>query len=89
MMAEKTHKADLLTRIQAFDLKGELNPPSPSEVKGRLACKRDPFQIYKDEDVYQKQLSKVRWLKEGDNNTFSFHKITSFHKKFNLATKIS
>lgn len=50
--------------------------------------KNDLCKIYLDEEICWRQRSKVRWLKEDDNNTTFLHKVASFRRKYNWISDI-
>jgi hypothetical protein len=64
----------LVEDIQDVDVKGELVPLSEEEVLNRKKNFVDLWHLLKSKESMVVQRSRVRWLKEGDDNTSYFHK---------------
>ncbi|XP_020264999.1 uncharacterized protein LOC109840677 [Asparagus officinalis] len=84
-----SRKADILSKINSFDLLEEQRPLSDSEFIERKSLQSSFSSIIKEEETYWHQRSRIQWLKEGDSNTSFFHKTATFHKKANYITSIT
>lgn len=52
------------------------------------SLQQDLEDLYKHEEIFWKQKSRVEWLKEGERNTRFFHKSTMDHSSHNKILKL-
>uniref|UniRef100_A0A2N9IZP3 Reverse transcriptase domain-containing protein n=1 Tax=Fagus sylvatica TaxID=28930 RepID=A0A2N9IZP3_FAGSY len=54
----------------------------------REVCKAELESVAHAEEVFWRPKSRILWLKEGDNNTKSFHKMVNSHRRCNYMDKV-
>lgn len=78
----------LENRIHELDLAADIRDLSNLEVRERKEAQVDLWSWLKKKESYWAQLSRNRWLKEGDENTRYCHAVASMNKKMNTIESI-
>ena len=81
-------KEMILDNLSALAIKEESGQWNPSDILHRKNLENDFSTIQRREELMWQQRSKVKWLREGDNNTKYFHKIASGRKRRNCLVSI-
>ena len=76
-------KKFLFTKLLDLDLKEGLQALSQEEESRRVVIKVDIEFLAYLEEIYWRQKSKALFIKEGDNNTWFFHRLANSHRKTN------
>jgi hypothetical protein len=77
-------KQTLLSTIQKLEKIKDYRDFINEEATMWLETKSQLDDIYLEEEKYWHERSRDQWLKDGDNNTSYFHRVTSNKKKKNL-----
>lgn len=81
--AIKAKKNSLLEEIQYWDSIDDQRGLSDPQKQLRDLAKQKYEKVTCLEEIKWKQRAKVKWLKEGDNNTRFFHRIASYRRNIN------
>ena len=76
-------KKFLFTKLLDLDLKEGLQALSQEEESRRVVIKVDIEFLAYLEEISWRQKSKALFIKEGDNNTWFFHRLANSHRKTN------
>lgn len=85
----KRKEKDMLSKLEFFDSKTEMEDFSTTEMDIRLAIKVDLLNLYLLEERNLIQKSKLNWLKLGDENTKFFHRFLSAKRRRYMITELS
>lgn len=72
-----------LSRMAAMDIIIERRALTEEEASEKAATFVEFEELLKNEEIAQRQRSRMLWLKEGDNNTKFFHNSANAHKRSN------
>ena len=72
-----------MDQISHFEELDELGSITAAELDEWKSCQYSLHQLYRDEETYWQQRSRVKWFLEGDLNTKFFHVTASAKKKRN------
>ncbi|WOL09132.1 hypothetical protein Cni_G17885 [Canna indica] len=74
--------------IHKLNIKASTQELSTDEFLNLHACKKELDDFYDNEVVYWRQRAKLRWMKEGDQNSRFYHQWASLKKKQNWIHQI-
>lgn len=72
-------------RIQAIDLSGEHRLLSILEWEERISIEENLENIYRAEEIFQKQRARTKWVLQGDTNSHFYHQFAKGRRKNTIA----
>lgn len=85
---EQSRAEEISKQIEAIDVKEEANDINETDVHLRTSLKADLLNISLLETQKWRQLCKLNWLLEGDENTTYFHNICLARRRYNFIAEI-
>ena len=76
-------KKSLLTKLLDIDMREKMQVLTQEDKARRLVVKSDIDFLASLEEISWRQKSKALFIKEGDNNTWFFHRIANSHRRTN------
>lgn len=85
---EQSRAEEISKQIDSFDAKEETRIISEIDLQVRTCLKPDLYNISLLEAQKWRQLCKLNWLMDGDENTTYFHKVCIARQRYNFIAKI-
>ena len=74
-------KSSLIEQIASFEQQQDSNTLSPSNYSHWQDCQSNLHRLFKEEEIFWHQRSRLKWFLEGDSNTKFFNIAASNRKR--------